>query len=389
MARSRQLPGGSRSPYGPLLRTALRTALGTPLGRLLRSLLAPRRGPAVVVTGCGPGGPGIAVRLSRAGFQNLRWYGAGADPHRVFRRTAPAPVRGATFDPAGRRWQVALADGTVTGADLLVVVCDRDDPGARHWLPAAIASARPERPGGPVPPAGPPGQPPRSAAFVSTGAPRAAVAAAAAGLLLPDLAGLTLYRAGPKVGAGLAAAGSVPKPRRAPAQAIQAVLPAQRGAPAPMRARPRPAGTTTGRDDAQLAIRVVPEGLVTADGALHRADAVLLGSTFTAAELLGPGAADADSPAGAFPAGESPAGEYCGITVVGVPGLFLLYGPTRAPGLPRLSRHRRGRITVIPAGARPAPSSASASGTAANPISRVTSRSGCSVPAATRPSSPG
>ena len=397
MARSRLLPRGLRLLSGP-------RPGGDP-------------GPAVVVSGCGPGGLGIALRLARAGYRNLRWYGAGEDPHRVFCRTAPTQVRTAGYDRAARRWSLALADGTATTADLLVVAPDQ-----ATWLPSAISSARQVRPGGPVPPAGPPGEPRRAgtrAAFVSAGEPRPALAAAAAGLLVPGLADLTLYRAGPRI--GLRPAAAVPFPRPRPALTATPALPTEHtrhaqhaaAAPAPRPARPpavtprdggaprpgaapRPtdaagvAGAAPGLAGAApdpasaaarpastaVALRVLPGGLLTADGALHPADTVLIGSTFTAAELVGTAA------------GPDARAEYCGISVVGVPGLFILYGPVAAPTLAGLSRYRRGRITVIPAGARSAPNSASAAGTSASPISRVTSRSGCSVPRATRPSRP-
>jgi hypothetical protein len=349
-----------------------------------------QRGRAVVVAGCDAGGLAIAARLARAGFADLRWYGRwhepGDDPPGLFRRAAQAEVRAARYDPGGRRWSVALSDGRTADADLLIVAGDSG------WLPEAIRAAAHRRPGGPVPPAGSPGP---VVAFVGTDTGRE-LASSVARRLVPDLARLSVYRAGPAVGSRLTS--GLPRPRQAPTSTSAVVapliapaarepirpgapptgplsgppsglLPAQRGAPTPARTA---ADTGGGGQSGDWALRAEPDRVVTVDGAAHAADVVLAGSTFTAAELLAP-----------IRAGAS--GQYCGVSVVGVPGLFVLYGPisTRLPG------YRRGRITVMPAGLRAAPKPASASGTSSRPISRVTNRSGWSTPDATRPSSSG
>lgn len=72
--------------------------------------------------------------------------------------------------------------------------------------------------------------------------------------------------------------------------------------------------------------RVLPHGVETADGAVHDADTLLLGTGFTATDLLAPmeitarGATLAQSWAGGAEA-------YRGTLVAGFPNLFVLYGP--------------------------------------------------------------
>ena len=76
----------------------------------------------------------------------------------------------------------------------------------------------------------------------------------------------------------------------------------------------------------QAVSRVVPEGIVTADGVTHRADTIVLGTGFTATDLLAPMrvAARGRSLTQAWEAG---AEAYLGSAVAGFPNLFLLYGP--------------------------------------------------------------
>jgi cation diffusion facilitator CzcD-associated flavoprotein CzcO len=72
--------------------------------------------------------------------------------------------------------------------------------------------------------------------------------------------------------------------------------------------------------------RVVPKGVVTADGVLHEADTLLYGTGFTATDLLAPMriSARGQSLSDAWSDG---AEAYLGSAVAGFPNLFLLYGP--------------------------------------------------------------
>jgi cation diffusion facilitator CzcD-associated flavoprotein CzcO len=90
------------------------------------------------------------------------------------------------------------------------------------------------------------------------------------------------------------------------------------------------------RDDVDLVTdrieKVVPEGVVTADGTVHPADAIVYGTGFKATEplsnmtLRGRGGRElnADWKAGAE--------AYLGITVAGYPNLFLMMGPNTGLG---------------------------------------------------------
>jgi cation diffusion facilitator CzcD-associated flavoprotein CzcO len=73
-------------------------------------------------------------------------------------------------------------------------------------------------------------------------------------------------------------------------------------------------------------IRVVPNGVETADGVLHEADVLILGTGFTATELLAP--MEVVGPVGTLQQAWSHGAEaYLGSVVAGFPNLFLLYGP--------------------------------------------------------------
>ena len=73
--------------------------------------------------------------------------------------------------------------------------------------------------------------------------------------------------------------------------------------------------------------RVVPEGLVTADGVLHEADTLVLGTGFAATELLAPMEVTGRDGRRLADAWRQGAEAYLGTTVAGFPNLFLLYGP--------------------------------------------------------------
>lgn len=73
--------------------------------------------------------------------------------------------------------------------------------------------------------------------------------------------------------------------------------------------------------------RIVPEGVETADGTLHRVDAIIYGTGFAATDFLAPmrvtgrGALDLNT------AWRDGAEAYLGISVPGFPNFFMLYGP--------------------------------------------------------------
>ena len=73
--------------------------------------------------------------------------------------------------------------------------------------------------------------------------------------------------------------------------------------------------------------RIVPEGVVTADGKLHDVDAIVLGTGFAATEFLAPmtvtGLGDADL----NEVWRDGAQAYLGMSVPGFPNFFMLYGP--------------------------------------------------------------
>jgi cation diffusion facilitator CzcD-associated flavoprotein CzcO len=72
--------------------------------------------------------------------------------------------------------------------------------------------------------------------------------------------------------------------------------------------------------------RIVPEGVVTADGTLHEADTIIYGTGFTATDLLAP--MTVSTPETTLAEAWSQGAEgYLGSAVAGFPNLFLLYGP--------------------------------------------------------------
>lgn len=76
----------------------------------------------------------------------------------------------------------------------------------------------------------------------------------------------------------------------------------------------------------QAVARIVPEGVVTADGMLHEADTIIYGTGFTATDLLAPMTITTPSRT-LGQAWERGAEGYLGSAVAGFPNLFLLYGP--------------------------------------------------------------
>jgi len=73
--------------------------------------------------------------------------------------------------------------------------------------------------------------------------------------------------------------------------------------------------------------RVVRDGLVTADGAFHKADTLILGTGFAASEFLTPMAITGRAGKSLNEAWRNGAEAYKGITVSGFPNFFMLYGP--------------------------------------------------------------
>lgn len=89
----------------------------------------------------------------------------------------------------------------------------------------------------------------------------------------------------------------------------------------------------------QAVARIVPEGVVAADGVLHPCDVIIWGTGFKATEFVAPMQVFGEP---ASPAGEAPelsalwraqpAATRLGITVAGFPNLFLLVGPNTGLG---------------------------------------------------------
>jgi cation diffusion facilitator CzcD-associated flavoprotein CzcO len=73
--------------------------------------------------------------------------------------------------------------------------------------------------------------------------------------------------------------------------------------------------------------QVRPDGIETADGLLHEADTIILGTGFTATELLAPMQVTGRGGRRLTDAWSRGAEAYLGTTVSGFPNLFLLYGP--------------------------------------------------------------
>jgi cation diffusion facilitator CzcD-associated flavoprotein CzcO len=73
--------------------------------------------------------------------------------------------------------------------------------------------------------------------------------------------------------------------------------------------------------------QIVSDGVVTTDGALHKVDALILGTGFAASEFLSPMTIVGRGGETLNEAWASGAEAYKGITVSGFPNLFILYGP--------------------------------------------------------------
>ncbi len=73
--------------------------------------------------------------------------------------------------------------------------------------------------------------------------------------------------------------------------------------------------------------RVVEDGIVTSDGALHKVDAIIVGTGFAASEFLSPMEITGRNGMSLNQAWASGTEAYKGITVSGFPNLFILYGP--------------------------------------------------------------
>jgi len=73
--------------------------------------------------------------------------------------------------------------------------------------------------------------------------------------------------------------------------------------------------------------RIVPDGVVTADGAAHPADVVIYGTGFGATQFLTPMQVSGRGGQSLQQAWRDGAQAYLGITVAGFPNFFMLYGP--------------------------------------------------------------
>lgn len=73
--------------------------------------------------------------------------------------------------------------------------------------------------------------------------------------------------------------------------------------------------------------RVTPDGIVDADGTLHRADVIILGTGFKPAEYLAPLAVKGLGGRDLNDAWREGAEAYLGMTVAGFPNFFMIYGP--------------------------------------------------------------
>src|SRR5579859_7629625 len=73
--------------------------------------------------------------------------------------------------------------------------------------------------------------------------------------------------------------------------------------------------------------RIVPEGVVTEDGAAHPADVIVYGTGFKAAEFLTPMEVTGAGGRRLRETWRDGAQAYLGITVSGFPNFFMLYGP--------------------------------------------------------------
>lgn len=73
--------------------------------------------------------------------------------------------------------------------------------------------------------------------------------------------------------------------------------------------------------------RIVSDGIVTTDGSLHKADALILGTGFAASEFLSPISITGRAGLTLNDAWAQGAEAYKGITISGFPNFFMLYGP--------------------------------------------------------------
>ncbi|MDI9245309.1 NAD(P)/FAD-dependent oxidoreductase [Marinobacter sp. CHS3-4] len=73
--------------------------------------------------------------------------------------------------------------------------------------------------------------------------------------------------------------------------------------------------------------RIVPDGIVTSDGAIHRVDAIILGTGFAASEFLSPITVEGRNGLSLNEAWSHGAEAFKGISISGFPNFFMLYGP--------------------------------------------------------------
>lgn len=254
-------------------------------------------------------------------------------------------VRAAAFDHAAGRWSLTLDDGGTHQADLLVSAAGQV---SRLSLAPAESDPAARRAG-------------RRVAVVGTGVN----AARFVPYLIPDVAQLSVFPDGaphPVMTAGrarrpwlrtahrvsglLRLGGWPPQPPRAdlpaglrppdpsgPPQAGAAGLPGQAWITLDAERRP-PLDRHRITVLAERPAEIRPDGVVAADGTLRAADVVLVTTGFTAAEVLAPLAAGlpGEQPrpvrrARSDACSDACSGAYLGVSVAGLPNLFLLYGP--------------------------------------------------------------
>src|SRR5690606_23332054 len=88
---------------------------------------------------------------------------------------------------------------------------------------------------------------------------------------------------------------------------------------------------TMKRDHVRLVVdpieHVTPEGVVTADGETHEADAIIFATGFQASRFLTPMRVTGRDGVDLHEQWDGDARAYMGITVPGFPNFFMLYGP--------------------------------------------------------------
>ena len=129
--------------------------------------------------------------------------------------------------------------------------------------------------------------------------------------------------------------------------------------------------------------RIVPDAVVTADGAAHPADVIIYGTGFGATQFLTPMQVSGRGGRSLRQAWRDGAQAYLGITVAGFPNFFMLYGPNTNLGGNSIIYMLEGQIGYV-LGALQALGPTAWPGSTCAPTSRTRSTTGCSRPAAPR-----